>query len=467
MWSLINPFRYKSTTVFEDAAEGLVCCAALGGTLYFFRKHIPHPTEFPPIGWLALRFGCHNHEKFNLLLDIHECTDLPQSGKYLIKLTCGRSEAQTKTAVTKDLQDSWISRSATDSSETCTFSQKVLVHVRQRDEFLLLELVNSGRISSSLIGTCKIRIGDLIDARFPKKVTYSFQKEYRNVAKVSVSFYKLSPNMVIEKTTPLLFQAMINTQTDADIKGHSISIDFANMSEKDQLTFFSKILQGNLYCFESEGIDKAQMYYFRAVESLPNRWEWDYWISEGEYLKGGSKLGGYLFLAISIVLPDKSDRNKFYIKYHDLSGAHDLFFRTVDRDRDIWSEGLYEFIDRLRSYLNHTKEDSALFNLDIQNTSFAEDEKPSVYKDPSKVNLENEAICLANDQANENPHKDLRSPTRARGRTIKPTLQKVPYDSYISKQNPTPSSIKRMMREVSPPRKELDEVQPLLSSNKF
>lgn len=83
------------------------------------------------------------------------------------------------------------------------------------------------------------------------------------------------------------------------------------------------------------------------------------------------------------------------------------------------------------------------------------------------MNLENEAIYSANDQADESPHKDLRSPTRTRGRSIKPTLQKVPHNSYISELNPTPSSIKRMMREVSPPRKELDEVQPLLSSNKF
>lgn len=50
---------------------------------------------------------------------------------------------------------------------------------------------------------------------------------------------------------------------------------------------------------------------------------------------------------MSIVVPDKSDREIIYIKYHDLYGAHDLFFKTIDVERDIWSEALYEFIERV------------------------------------------------------------------------------------------------------------------------
>lgn len=56
-------------------------------------------------------------------------------------------------------------------------------------------------------------------------------------------------------------------------------------------------------------------------------------------------------MAISLVLPDKYDRNTFYVRYHNHQGVHDLFFRRVDRDRNLWSDGLYEFIEKLREYL--------------------------------------------------------------------------------------------------------------------
>lgn len=56
-------------------------------------------------------------------------------------------------------------------------------------------------------------------------------------------------------------------------------------------------------------------------------------------------------MAISLVLPDKYDRHCFYLRYHDMMGVHDLFFKRVDRDRNLWSDGLFEFIEKLREYL--------------------------------------------------------------------------------------------------------------------
>lgn len=50
---------------------------------------------------------------------------------------------------------------------------------------------------------------------------------------------------------------------------------------------------------------------------------------------------------MSVVIPDKTDRDQIYIKYHDLYGIHDLFFRAVEVDRDIWTEAIYEFIERV------------------------------------------------------------------------------------------------------------------------
>lgn len=51
-------------------------------------------------------------------------------------------------------------------------------------------------------------------------------------------------------------------------------------------------------------------------------------------------------------MPDDSNKSHFYVKYHDKSGVYDLVFKRVDRNRDIWTQGLIEFITRQRELIS-------------------------------------------------------------------------------------------------------------------
>ncbi|KAK9172038.1 Ion channel family protein [Cryptosporidium meleagridis] len=454
MWGFIEQLRSKAGG-FIDLSNGIICCAAFGSLLLIFRKYIPHPSEFFPFSWFFLKFGIHKHENFNLLLDILEGVDIPETGKYSIRIKCGRETDESSISIC--LEDASKFTNNLKKTFKCSWKEKRIIFVRQRENYLFIELISHGTFTSSVIGECRISIMDIIDAKFPKKVTYGIQKDRKVVAKLLLSFYRISANIIVEDTNPVLFQAMINLQTDADISGNkSIYADFDKMSEKEQLIFFSKALQGNLYYLENGDKDKLRMFYFRAVEVTINRWEWCYWATESDYLKGSSKLGGYPFLAMSVVIPDKTDRDQIYIKYHDLYGIHDLFFRAIEIDRDVWSEAIYEFIERLRSYLDHIKDgviNTEQLNIHLENADLSN--SPS--EQPFIVNLNSRDGKPTDSTQHEiTSEKDKETtmiePRAKNSRTVKIHIKG--GSEKHSKNINSPNSIKRMKMEVNPPRYE-------------
>ncbi|KAJ1613572.1 snoRNA [Cryptosporidium canis] len=438
MWGLLENLRTKAGG-FIDLTNGILCCAAFGGLLLIFRKYIPHPSEFFPISWLFLRFGIHKHENFNLLLDVLEGIEIFEPGKYSVRVKCGREtdDSSTTTCLDETSKEVGIRKSL-----KCIWNEKRIIFVRQRESYLFIELISHGTFTSSIVGDCRISIMDIIDARFPKKVTYNIQKDRKIVAKLLLSFYRISENIIVQDTNPVLFQAVINLQADADLVGNrSIYADLDNMSEKEQLVFFSKALQGNLYYLENGSKEKLRLLYFRAVEVTANRWEWSYWTSEGDYLKGNNRLGGYSFLAMSVVVPDKTDRNQIYIKYHDLYGIHDLFFRIIEVDRDIWTEAIYEFIER-DDAVNTEKLNP---HFESQHTWGLPSEKPLA------LDIDSED-CEANPKNTDEVKGDERLENEAKliMRNIR-TVKVYTQDSteQIQRTN-SPSSIRRMMLEVNP-----------------
>ncbi|OII73107.1 uncharacterized protein cubi_02338 [Cryptosporidium ubiquitum] len=452
MWGFIEHLRTKAGGLI-DLSSGILCCAAFGGLLLIFRKYIPHPSEFFPFSWFFLKFGIHKHENFNLLLDILEGGDIPEPGKYSIRIKCGREVDDS--SITTCSEDVNKMANNLKKSFKCCWKEKCIIFVRQRENYLFIELISHGTFTSSVVGECRISIMDIIDAKFPKKVTYSIQKDRKVAAKLLLSFYRISANIIVDDTNPVLFQAMINLQTDADISGNkSIYADFDKMSEKEQLVFFSKALQGNLYYLENGNKDKLRMFYFRAVEVTFNRWEWCYWASEGDYLKGSSRLGGYPFLAMSVVIPDKTDRDQIYIKYHDLYGIHDLFFKTIEIDRDVWSEAIYEFIERLRSYLDHIKDgainiEQSNINFENANPSNSQPEQTFVVEVTSSS--EHSPSCTQGDAINDEGDKKETKKNESIKRNAKTVKMYIRNDAEeeIKRKN-SPSSIKRMKMEVNP-----------------
>ncbi|KAL8451852.1 hypothetical protein Emed_001732 [Eimeria media] len=180
-------------------------------------------------------------------------------------------------------------------------------------------------------------------------ITMNAVKGVSNV-KALLSFHYMDPSLPTAQS-PLLQQAVLLAQQEAEAKKEPLNLDLASMGEKQRLVFFSKVLEGPLQRMAASGSAWTDLY-FKAVETAKDKWEWCCWSSRQACYSDAAVVASYPFLAISLVLPDKSDKNVFYVRYHEKYKQHDLFFKRVDRSRDLWSDGLFEFIDKLRAYLD-------------------------------------------------------------------------------------------------------------------
>ncbi|CDJ51362.1 hypothetical protein, conserved [Eimeria brunetti] len=330
---------------FPDPAA-LACCAATcacgigSACAYRHRAQLPHPSECTWIGFCMRRLGCHDHDKFDMLVEVHDVLNLLTTGQAAVEIQAGRFSARTSPAeVIKTRAE---------------IQERLTLHVRQCERVIYVRVLRQGVVGTEKIGECEIKVkSDLIDVGFPKRQSYAMMSEGKVSCKVVLSFHRLDTshvNLGEYQMSPLIHQALLHAQYEAESRGESLKIDINNMSDLQRLRFFSKVLEGPLKLMSSVGGSWIPLY-FKATERRSGKWEWQYWNSKEECLTGEKKKGGYSFLAISLVLPDKYDRNTFYVRYHNHQGVHDLFFRRVDRDRNLWSNGLYEFIEKLREYL--------------------------------------------------------------------------------------------------------------------
>ncbi|PHJ21057.1 transmembrane protein [Cystoisospora suis] len=317
------------------------CCCSVGGLCaYKHRRSIPHPSEFEYIG-RAYRFcGCHSHQKFDMLVEVHDIQNVTSSGKYFVEIQAGRFDARTGVCAEK--------------KGRVDIQERLSLHVRQCDDEVIVRVKNQGVVSADLVGEVSISVkSELIDGCFPKRQAFFCQKDGKNTCKVILSFHRLdTANVKLGEfqMSPLLHQALLHAQYEAEAKGETLNVDLLNMTDIERLRFLSKVLEGPLKQMSSIG-GAWKNFYFRAVERKNGKWEWQYWDSKDDCMSGVRKRGSYSFMAISLVLPDKYDRHCFYLRYHDMMGVHDLFFKRVDRDRNLWSDGLFEFIEKLREYL--------------------------------------------------------------------------------------------------------------------
>lgn len=291
--------------------------------------------------------GCHDHDKFDALVEVHEIHNLTESGKFFVEVHAGRCEERTGVCSAK--------------KGRVEIQERVSIHVRQADKILTVRVKKKGLTSTEDIGDAIIGVkSDLIDGAFPKRQAFLCQKDGKTTCKVVLSFHRLdAANLSLGdfQMTPLLHQALLHAQSEAEARGETLKVDILNMTEIERLRFLSQVLEGPLKQMSSIG-GAWKSLYFRAAERRNGKWEWQYWSSKDDCMSGVKKRGAYSFMAISLVLPDKHDRHCFYIRYHDSGGVHDLFFKRVDRDRNLWSDGLFEFIEKLREYLEKHPEAS-------------------------------------------------------------------------------------------------------------
>eukprot|EP00917_Polyrhabdina_sp_WS-2016_P024595 GHVP01053168.1.p1 GENE.GHVP01053168.1~~GHVP01053168.1.p1 ORF type:complete len:189 (+),score=23.77 GHVP01053168.1:477-1043(+) len=160
---------------------------------------------------------------------------------------------------------------------------------------------------------------------------YTLKRDGKNSVKIQMSFLRVDSD-IEEQTNSLIEQAVVAAQMEATKNGEKFILDLDSMTDKERIVFFSRILEGRLKMNQGSG----------------GRWTWAYWSSKSAFLSGEKAIGEIPLLAISTVLPDNNDRHQFYVKYYDNKGPRDVFFRRVDRDRNLWSDGLYEFIEKVR-----------------------------------------------------------------------------------------------------------------------
>lgn len=101
-----------------------------------------------------------------------------------------------------------------------------------------------------------------------------------------LSFHRLDTahvNLGEYQMSPLIHQALLHAQYEAESRGEPLKIDINNMSDLQRLRFFSKVLEGPLKLMSSVGGSWIPLY-FKATERRSGKWEWQYWDSKEECL---------------------------------------------------------------------------------------------------------------------------------------------------------------------------------------
>eukprot|EP00921_Rhytidocystis_pertsovi_P003123 GHVQ01005203.1.p1 GENE.GHVQ01005203.1~~GHVQ01005203.1.p1 ORF type:complete len:433 (-),score=26.56 GHVQ01005203.1:302-1600(-) len=321
---------------------GSLCLSVGGYCCYRNRAQIPHPSECGLIGKVYFLGGCHKHTKLDLMAEIHEARMVPKGAKVKVRIVSGRFSDETSAAYAED-------------KGRCDILERLNVHVRQCDEYVEIISLNSGSLSSSEIGRLKIDVeNELVGEGFPKRREYILKDQFdKSSIRLLISFHNIdSENVDLGgvEASPLVRQALLQAQYEAENSGEKLNIDLLSMTERERLSFYSKVLEGPLQIMSGIGGQWSNVY-VRPSEKKDGTWLWSHWKSKQDCTDGAKPIRVIPLLSISVVLPDTYDRTSFYIKHHTTAGAHDLVFKRVDRDRDMWSDGMYEFIDKLRAYL--------------------------------------------------------------------------------------------------------------------
>lgn len=115
------------------------------------------------------------------------------------------------------------------------------------------------------------------------------------------------------------------------------------MLEHEKIYLFSFALEGALIAKNNYA---SEMHYFKAT-IVEGSWQWCYWSSKAECRENQKSQGSIPILAISTVIRHPTDYSSFYVKYYTKEGTVDLILKAVDRNRDVWTDALYLFIEQV------------------------------------------------------------------------------------------------------------------------
>ncbi|CDR97233.1 hypothetical protein, conserved [Babesia bigemina] len=295
---------------------------------------IPHPSECGCIGSLYRITGLHSHDSFDFILEIHEAVGGVGSGNYFFEVEAGRMKYRTQTLPAKDGQ--------------LQVHEKLKVHVRQCDDTVVVNLYRSQLLRSDQCGELKFSVEqDLMAPKPAKRRWFTMVHQNRTATRVKVSIYCMSDEMASRNLSALTLQAIVESQQDGSNLEEELVEELENMDDYAKLRFYSKVLSGPLKKMNTFG-QKWTTYYFKPLEISAGNWEWCVWNSIEDYNAGLEAIEAYPFLAMSVVLADPTNAACFYVKYHKDGNDFGILLKRIDRNRDLWSDSLYEFIEKTR-----------------------------------------------------------------------------------------------------------------------
>ncbi|GIX61687.1 uncharacterized protein BcabD6B2_11220 [Babesia caballi] len=313
-----------------------VGCCAVAAANYVSNNlaKVPHPSECGCIGSIYRIAGIHTHDPFDVILEIHEAINGISAGTYYLEVEAGRNAYRTQKITTKDCH--------------LRVHEKLKVHLRQCDDAIAIKLYKRNMVRSQICATLVLSAaGDLMAEKLARRRWFTMTHENRSVTRVKISIYRVSEDIAARELSALTLQAILEAQQDGSEIEEELLDELDGMDDCAKLRFFSKVISGPLKRMNTFG-RKWSTYYFKPLEISAGNWEWCAWNSLDDYNIGLEAVEAYPLLAISVVVPDPTNASCFYVKYHKEGDEFGLLLKTVDRNRDVWSDSLYEFVERSR-----------------------------------------------------------------------------------------------------------------------
>lgn len=303
-------------------------------------KKIPHPAEFEFIGrWFRLA-GWHKHLPYDLIFEfgyVQLSSKKPMD--FYITVESGRFEESTQVCTS-------------DAEGKINVFERVTIRLRQMDNACKLFLFRRGTL-----GLTKTQVGQIIftwDAdlsaeNFPRDKAYHWCSKdgKRTIDTLTMSLNRVEA-LRTKPLDPLDQMAII----EARKRGLGVTT-LDDMPIEKRIEAYANCIEGPLDILRP--LKPPKTFFFKAQRLKNGKYTWMIYPTREAMERKEKHTEHVPFLSISLVLADPSNRHQFYVKYLTKDGVRELFLRRVDRDRDLWSEGLYGFIEKYRAYLHETK----------------------------------------------------------------------------------------------------------------
>lgn len=291
--------------------------------------------NFACIKRLLRCIGCDRFDDFEMTMLVHESFyDQKKSKiKTTVRITAGDHSVMT------------------DASSSGMYQQPLTVLVEQGTDDVKVELLDS---RESVVAVLKLDPeADVLLAKHFNDKVFDMKSKGKAVThpKVKLSLALDTPE---DEETGLLAGLGITADSQWFLKGHALKGEGA--AGASQLEMLAQACAGPLEVFEGLGHSKA-IYLSPQGPPLQKKWRLCQWANQHDFDKQCAPIKEVEISRICSVQPDQSRTNVFNVNYYDeYRVQHQLCFRRVDRNRDVWVELLQLLVKQVNAERKAKKE---------------------------------------------------------------------------------------------------------------